>query len=498
MSLNRFIAAISPGWALRRAQARNILAYYEAASPSQYRQANRAKGSANSDIRKAGRSLREQARHLEQNHDLARGVLSVLVRNVIGPNGIGIEPQPRTRSGEIHEDFARQIQTVWRDWSKRPEVTWRHNWPAAQRLLARSWFRDGEVLAQLLTGTVAKLDHGTRIPLSLELLEADFLPIEYSDPAKSISSGVQKNAWGRPTHFHIYKDHPGERGAFHTETKAVSANRMLHLAMVDRLHQDRGVSVFASVLSRLEDIKDIEESERVAAKVAASMAAFIKKGTPDMLHLEKPGDSQAQPRDMRFRPGMVFDDLLPGEDIGTIDTRRPNPALDPFRRSQQRAVASGTETTYSSTSKDYDGSYSAQRQELVEGYAAYGILSSEFTGKFVQPVYEAAISAAILSGQLTLPPDIDPDTLDAALYIPPQMPWIDPAKEAAANLALEQAGHASGPEIIRRRGLNPSDVIDQEKRWRKQWRDAGEQITADPANDTGNQNEPDKENPSDD
>jgi lambda family phage portal protein len=195
---------------------------------------------------------------------------------------------------------------------------------------------------------------------------------------------------------------------------------------------------------------------------------------------------------------MVFDDLLPGEDIGTIDTRRPNPALDPFRRSQQRAVASGTETTYSSTSKDYDGSYSAQRQELVEGYAAYGILSSEFTGKFVQPVYEAAISAAILSGQLTLPPDIDPDTLDAALYIPPQMPWIDPAKEAAANLALEQAGHASGPEIIRRRGLNPSDVIDQEKRWRKQWRDAGEQITADPANDTGNQNEPDKENPSDD
>jgi len=53
--------------------------------------------------------------------------------------------------------------------------------------------------------------------------------------------------------------------------------------------------------------------------------------------------------------------------------------------------------------------------------------------------------------------------------------------EASAWEKLEQAGHASGPEIIRKRGRSPADVFREETLWRKQWRDAGEQINADPA-----------------
>ena len=34
-------------------------------------------------------------------------------------------------------------------------------------------------------------------------------------------------------------------------------------------------------MARFDDIKDIDESERVAARVAAAMAAYIKKGVPD-------------------------------------------------------------------------------------------------------------------------------------------------------------------------------------------------------------------------
>jgi len=47
------------------------------------------------------------------------------------------------------------------------------------------------------------------------------------------------------------------------------------------------------------------------------------------------------------------------------------------------------------------------------------------------------------------------------------MPWIDPVKEAEAWRMLEAAGYASGPEIIRRRGLNPRDVLEQEANWKK-------------------------------
>lgn len=52
---------------------------------------------------------------------------------------------------------------------------------------------------------------------------------------------------------------------------------MLHLATIDRLHQYRGMSELSSVITRLEDLKDFEESERIAAKVAASLTAYVKR-----------------------------------------------------------------------------------------------------------------------------------------------------------------------------------------------------------------------------
>ena len=46
-------------------------------------------------------TIAELARYLERNHDIARGALDRLVQNVVGPQGIAIEPQPRNKDGEI-------------------------------------------------------------------------------------------------------------------------------------------------------------------------------------------------------------------------------------------------------------------------------------------------------------------------------------------------------------------------------------------------------------
>lgn len=469
--LDRLIAAVAPGWGLKRAHARRILAYYEAAKPDTLRKQRRETGSGDTAVSRAGSLLREQARHLEQNHDLSRGALQVLIANIVGPYGIGIEPQPRNADGTIDDDLAAQILNLWRDWSQRPEVTWSLDWPAMQRQLCRAWLRDGEVLTQVLEGPVSLLDHGTRVPFSLEAIEADHLPWDFNSENPNITAGVERNGWGKPVAYHLYKQHPGDIGragvfTFSLDTKRVAANRMLHLKISDRIRQARGVSVFASVLGRLDDIKDYEESERIAAKVAASMAAFIRKGTPDLYDPPNP-ENPEEPRQFKFRPGMIFDFLRPGEEIGVIDSNRPNPQLEDFRSGQLRAVASGVGCTFSSLSKQYDGTYSAQRQELVEGWGIYGVLTSEFISQLVRPVYQRFISTALAARLITVPAGVDPDSLDDALYLGPQMPWIDPVKEAKAWETLEANGHASGPEIIRRRGQNPMDVLEQESRWRR-------------------------------
>lgn len=464
---DRVVAWLSPESAVRRAQARSILAYYEAARPDRLRKGRRATGSANDDVQRAGTTLREIARHMEQNYDLALGVLNTLVSNVVGANGIGIEPQPRNADGSINDDLARQILGLWKDWQTTPEVTRQHDWPSAQRLLCRSWLRDGEVFAQLVAGLMSSLDHGTRVPFSLELLEADYVPLglQSSGPAV-INQGVETNAWGAPVAYHVLRDGPEASIAVTSRTKRVSADRMLHLKNVHRIRQLRGVSIFASVLNRFDDLKDYEESERIAAKIAASMAAYIKKGAPD---LYQPGETEDEaPRQMKFRPGMVFDDLRPGEDIGMIDTNRPNPNLETYRSGQMKAIAAGTGPTFSSIARTYDGTYSAQRQELVEGYAAYSTLSAEFISRIVRPVYERFIATAVASGALRVPAGIQPETLDDAAYMPPAMPWIDPRKEAEAWALLEDRAYASGPEIVRKRGGNPVDTLEQQARWRRE------------------------------
>ena len=477
-ALDRMIAAIAPQTAVRRLQARRaiaVLASYEAATPSRLRKFSREMRSGETLARAQTSAIRQQARDLDRNHDLAHGALTIMVNNIVGPSGIGIEPQPRTASGEIHEELSDQLLRLWRDWSRWPEVTHSHDLAAVERLMCRTWLRDGEAFCQILEGTVANLDHKTLVPLSLEMIEPDLVPTGIDPYGRDTQGGILLNAWGQAVAYRVLKQHPGDtfnlRAA--NDLKTIPAERMLHMRRTDRIGQVRGVSDLASIITRLEDLKDYEESERIAAKIAASMAAYIKKGTPDLYAQTTDEDGVAVPRNMRFSPGMIFDDLAPGEEIGMIDTNRPNTNLQSHRDGQLRACAAGLGASYSSLSRNYNGTYSAQRQELVEQWVHYQSLANAFTSQFIQPVWERFVALAVASGKIRVPAGLVPETLDDALFIGQSMPWIDPLKEAEANEVLERNTYKSAPEIIRARGASPKDVLDQQAKWMRQKDDAG-------------------------
>ena len=466
------IGYFSPGAALRRRQARAVLAHYEAAEPSRLRKFHRERGSQNEMVQRGAAAIRAQARHLARNHDLARGALRVLVNNVVGAKGIGVEPQPRRADGSIHAEYAAALLEAYRDWCRYPEVTHRLPWSRLQRAMVRAWMRDGEVFAQMITGQRPDLDHGTRVPFSLEAFEADLVPMDYTDARLNIVQGIERNEWGKPRAIHVLRTAVNSISMPSAQdTRRIPWERALHLATLDHIGQVRGVSEFASVITRLEDIKDYEESERVAAKIAAMLTAYVKRGTPDLYDPEsatKPGERQ-----INFAPGMIIDDLAIGEEIGLIDSKRPNPNLITFRQGQLRAIAAGLGGSYSSISRDYNGTYSAQRQELVEQWIHYAVLCDEFTGEVVQPVWEAFVMAAHLSGVVRMPADLKPGTADDALYTAQAMPWIDPVKEATAWTILVESGFASEVEAIRRRGGNPRDVLEQIADFRKKAAELG-------------------------
>jgi lambda family phage portal protein len=484
-AIDRLVAWMDPQRGLSRLRGRTLLAHYEAARPNPQRKFRHDGGSPNQLVEKGAVPLRNQMRYLDRNHDLVVGSLDVLVNNTVGAQGIGVEFQPRTLTGEIHTDYAKALSSAWRDWQRRPEVRWQHTYGRCQRLLARTLYRDGEAFAQRVTGRMPGLDHGTDVPYSLELFEADMVPMDYSDEARGIKQGIQRNTWGRPTGYWLYKGHPSETISLRPDLKVISAARMLHLAHLQRIGQLRGVTRYASVIGRIEDIKDYEESERIAAKVAAMLTGFVKRQAPDGGGYEGPlkdDNGNDIQRQIALSPGTIIDTLAVGEEIGLIDSKRPNPNLITFRNGQLRAFAAGISASYSSVSRNYDGTYSSQRQELVEQWVHYACLTDDFVGMAVQPVVEDFIEAAHLSHVVPCPKDVMPGTANDVLYVAPSMPWIDMAKEATAWLTLSQAGFISEVEVIRKAGRNPDTVLEQVAEWRRKVKEKDLRFSSDVTN----------------
>lgn len=191
-------------------------------------------------------------------------------------------------------------------------------------------------------------------------------------------------------------------------------------------------------------------------------------------------------RDLDIEPGTILKDLLPGEDIGTIKSDRPNANTESFRMGQLRAVAAGVRGSFSSIARNYDGTYSAQRQELVEAQEGYAILQDNFIAAVSRPVYRRWLATAITAGVIDVPTDTDMATLFNAVYSGPVMPWIDPLKEANARRILIRGGAATESDWVRARGGAPAEVKRRRKAEIDENRKLGLVFDTDPAHDPGN------------
>ena len=492
--LETAISSVSPSWGASRARSRGVLAAYEAAMPSRLRKRRSDSGSGAAAVNRAGGSLRWQARALEQNNDLAAGVLTTLVNRIVGINGISVEPMPKSLDGTVNIPLARQLAAIYAEWSKSPDVTGEYNRAELERMTCRSKYRDGEVFAHILDANTRAIRHGSRIPLSVEMLEADFCPGENEAfGVDSVYQGIERNGWGKPTAYFFLKEHPGADKylGVTTETSRVPAHFVLHSKLCTRFGQGRGVSIFAPVFKRLGDVQDFEESVRIKEKVGASFTAYIKKNPADSYAPNTETDSAGR-AGMTMKAGAIFDDLLPGEDIGVIDSKSSGGNTELFRNGQLRAVCAGTGTHFAGVSKNYNGTYTNARTELNESQMGYGSMSEQFAGEFTRPLYERVIQSALLAGLLEFDPEeIDMTTLTAAEYRGPVMPGPDPAKEGKSTTEKVRNGIISMPQAIRQHGGDPVDTLEQIARWNKETDKAGVMLSSNPANDLPGPTEPD-------
>lgn len=501
--LERIVERVSPRWAFRRhnfKEALHAARKYEASEESRLRKIRKSKGSADSTALRSVEILRYRARDLDENYDIASGILDVLESKIVGSE-ILAHPMVMMEGGvALAVDLNRHLAGLYREWAMRPETTRLHSLGKAQRLVARSWMRDGECFVHHLDGIVPDLEHATDVPYSIELLEADMVPMTLTAArgldGQMLRYGVLTDKWGKPEEYLVLLHHPGDllfglftggtrlgSGTFGlNDIKRVPAMDISHIKHVKRMHQTRGVSALATVFNRLTDLKDYEESEQTAARIGSYVALAITK-SPDA-QPEAPGSSS--PREMDWMPGMIFDQLVEGEKVESIENTRPSNKIMQFRQSSLMAVSSGTRAGYSSIAKDFNGTYSAQRQELVESELHYAVLTEELVSMEVRPIYRRFVDMVNTRGLIPneMLRGVDLDTLFKAAFRGPSVAYIDPVKEINHELIGVQAGFFSKQSVQLKRGSNPSDVDAEIEQERARETEKGIVSTSNPANKT--------------
>lgn len=465
------VGYLNPDAGLNRFYKRQLLNRYTAALPKNPNTQKPNKRSSNSAnlLNRDAKSLYQRARHFDENNPFVTAILDELCANVVGANGIMIEPQPLTKKGEVHSDFSQAISQWFALYSLHQNINGEESRGESEWLACRTWLRDGEVFGRYYMGRHLDIDYPTGTPFAVQPFEPDFVPHHISEPERGVYEGIKRNKLGQAQSYLIQTDLHG------FEFVEVDAMYMAHLKFTRRLHQNRGVTLLHSIMDLIAGIEDYDQSEMVCAQIASRFTYFIKRdaNAPDNEHIEREGD-------LFLGMGNSFE-LAPGEDAGIVESNRKEAMSAPFRDAQLRMASSGAGVNNSSVTRHYTGSYSAQRQELIDSFSRYRILQRKFVTSWTRPQYRHALQMAILSGELNVPKEVDPETVLNAIYQAPVMPWIDPAKEMVGVEKGCRVGVQSLSHYQRERNYNPLSVRREQQAERQQLNEMEIVTTSDPA-----------------
>ena len=425
--------------------------------------------SADAEVRASLTALRNRARQLVRDSDYARQALRAISSNVVG-NGIPFQAQVKKQRGnKLDQPTNDAIEAAWATWSKAKHchTAGKLCFEEIERLVIRSVAESGEVLVRMVKQPFA----GSKIPLALEVIEADKLDETYNGTAPNskneVRMGVELDSWQRPVAYWFRNKHPGDY-TFPAATvdtakqrTRISADEILHLFLTERPGMTRGVSWFASAVKSLHHLAGYTEAEVVRARASSALMGFITSPEGELMG----DDVMDGERVTDFSPGK-FAYLQPGESVTVPNLDAPDGQFEPFVRGMLRAVSAGLGVSYESVSHDFSQTnYSSSRLSLLEERDNWRMLQRWLTENFHQRVFEQWLDLAVLSGALNLPVyEADPERFRQVRWMYRGWAWVDPQKEVAAYKEAEMAGYTTKAEIIAENGGDIEEIFQQRRR----------------------------------
>ena len=248
-----------------------------------------------------------------RNNPLVASICRLRETDVVGQ---GIVPQVNSGS----DDLDKELETLWAEYSRNPEISGSMNMRDLQRSLASMplIFGDGGLL--LTKEGKVQMVEGDRIGT----LEGQGFfnrenPKQVNPGAKRIIDGIELNSQNRAIAYHIGTRDDG----FLRDIRRIKAENFLFHFKRIRPTQTRGIPELAPVADDLQDLDEYDEIEMISAKISATLSAVIKReGAMDFELSER--DAEEEGRLDSFEPGR-FQYLEPNEDVSVISGNgRPN------------------------------------------------------------------------------------------------------------------------------------------------------------------------------
>ena len=413
--------------------------------------------SINKDLERGGKTLRARARDLTINNDYARKYMQMVVSNVVGNAGIGLQVKSKTAKGKLNLKANRQVEQAWKDWSQSRNCAWdsRMSFVEMQRLFIETAARDGEVLVRIIRDE-------SKYGFKLQFLDVNRLDENLNKDLGNnycIKMGIEFDPTGKAIAYHISTHIDVEVYATHHKTERVPAENMIHCFLAERPEQIRGATWMASAMSRMNMLSSYDEAVLVNARISACKMGFYTSEAGDSFV----GEEDYEGNLVQEAEAGMFEQLPAGTSFTSFDPSQPTTAFKDFNKAILRGIASGLGVAYNSLSSDLEGvSYSSIRSGTIEERDQWRVKQNWMIQHFMLPIYEQWLSMQLLKN--TMNQDMTQyESLLEVRWQAKSWNWVDPLKDIKASVEAINAGIKTRSEVISEQGGDIEDVYAQLK-----------------------------------
>lgn len=451
-----------------------------------------------SELRTRIRTIRNRMRELRRNNPYARRFLQSLENNVFSADGVTLQMKagdwatikdPVTKKSKAEfklDDYAnRVIETAWYDWARDPLISGGMSLGAAMRVALTNTACDGDTLTKFLRGT-----QFNKYGFALQLFEGDIIDDLRNDsvrgqgaqptPGNQVRMGVEVNPYMRPVAYWLLQNYPGDwqywgtNGIWSDRFEAVTNDQpnFVHLFVKERITLVRGISWMVTAGAPMQMLDGFDEAAVVAARTGASKMGFFQRPVPDGAHYAGDDDGVGNLQ-MDAEPG-AFEELPYGMEFKEWNPAYPSEAYAHFVKACLRRIASGLGMSYNTLASDLEGvNYSSLRAGVLDEREQYKAIQTWFIDRWLRPVFEAWLEAALLSGQINLP-FTKLAKFNAPTFRPRRWDWVDPMRDVQADILAINNRLKTRNQVIAENGQGDfEDTIDEIAREEKYAADKG-------------------------